>query len=82
MIVWAQVSATGKSQLVLVLEEMKINAHNLEEHILKLVVKHLRQTMFEEGNFLFQQDGASNLTANRLQNWLRVNVPDFPFNEE
>lgn len=82
VMVWAGVSARGKTQLVFVPEGVKINAQNYEEHILEPVVKHLSQTMFEGGNFLFQQDGAPAHTANRTQNWLRANVPDFLSKEE
>ena len=77
IMVWAGVSAKGKTTLVFVPQGCKINAQTYEEHILEPVVKNLRRDMFQGGQFLFQQDGAPAHTFRRAQEWLRNNVPDF-----
>ena len=82
VMVWAGVSAEGKTQLVFVPQGCKINAQTYEEHILQPVVKNLRRDMFQGSQFLFQQDGAPAHTSRRAQEWLQNNVPDFLAREE
>ena len=80
--VWAGISAVGRTQLVFVPEGIKINSKTYHEMILDHVVKDLSHTVFSGKPFLFQQDGAPAHTSNSTQGWLRENIPDFIRKEE
>ena len=73
--VWAGISASGRTPLVFAPNGVKINASTYRELILEPVVKTLGQTVFNGSAFIFQQDGAPAHTANPTQNWLRSNIP-------
>ena len=77
VMVWAGISASGRTPLVFVPSGVKINASSYRELILEPVVKNLGQTVFNEKSFVFQQDGAPAHTANSTQDWLRRNIPGF-----
>ena len=77
VMVWAGISAKGRTPLVFIPPGVKINAVKYQELVLKPIVKDLGKTMFNNRPFLFQQDGASAHTANINQEWLRTNIPDF-----
>ena len=70
VMVWAGISAVGRTPLIFVPSGVKINAATYKELILEPVVKDLSQTMFKNESFLFQQDGAPAHTANTTQSWL------------
>ena len=82
VMVWAGISAKGRTPLIFVPPEVKINSSTYQQLILDPVVKDLSKTMFNKEPFLFQQDGAPAHTSNVSQNWLRKNVPDFISKEE
>ncbi|KAI6653979.1 hypothetical protein LOD99_3155 [Oopsacas minuta] len=80
--VWAGISAKGRTPLVFVPVGVKINSSTYQKLILEPVVKDLSKTMFNKEPFLFQQDGAPVHTSNISQNRLRENIPDFITKEE
>ena len=80
--VWAGISAKGRSPLVFVPVGAKINSSTYQKLILEPVLKDLSKTIFNKEPFLFQQDGAPAHTSNISQNWLRENIPDFITKEE
>lgn len=82
LMVWAGVSAVGRTPLVFVPSGVKINALTYKQYILEPVVKDLGHTMFKNDNFLFQQDGAPAHTAKSTQEWLRNEIPQFLSKEE
>ena len=73
VMVWAGISAKGRTPLVFVPVGVKINSSTYQKLILEPVVKDLSKTMFNKESFLFQQDGAPAHTSNISQNWLREN---------
>ena len=80
--VWAGISAIGRTPLIFVPEGVKINSKTYQDHILEPVVKNLTHTMFSGESFLFQQDGAPAHTSNTTQDKLKANIPDFIRKEE
>ena len=74
VMVWAGISASGRTPLVFVPSGVKFNASTYRELILELVVKNLGQTVFNGKSFVFQQDGAPAHTPNSTQDWLRRNI--------
>ena len=82
VMVWAGISAKGRTPLIFVPPGVKINSSTYQQLILDPVVKDLSKTMFNKEPFLFQQDGAPAHTSNVSQNWLSKNVPDFISKEE
>ena len=77
VMVWAGVSAVGRTPLVFVPPGVKINALTYQDLILKPFVKDLERTMFNNKPFLFQQDGAPAHTAKSTQEWLRTEIPSY-----
>ena len=69
--VWAGISAVGRTPLIFVPAGVKIYSSTYQELILEPVVKNLGQTMFNGGSFVFQQDGAPAHTAKINQTWLQ-----------
>ena len=82
VMVWAGVSAIGRTPLVFVPPGVKINSISYQELILEPVVKDLSEVVFSGESFLFQQDGAPAHTSNSTQFWLRNNISDFVSKEE
>ena len=82
LMVWAGVSAVGRTPLVFIPSGVKINALTYQQLVLEPVVKDLSQTMFKTQTFLFQQDGAPAHTAKTTQNWLSNEIPQFLSKEE
>lgn len=76
VMVWAAISARGKSPLVFVPQNVKIN----KEVYVDILERHLlpwTETIFGDDPWTFQQDGAPGHKAHMVQNWLRDNCPDF-----
>ena len=67
VMVWAGISAKGRTPLVFVPVGIKINSSTYQKLILEPVVKDLSKTMFNKESFLFQQDGAPAHTSNISQ---------------
>eukprot|EP00800_Vazella_pourtalesii_P015855 TRINITY_DN4383_c0_g1_i5.p1 TRINITY_DN4383_c0_g1~~TRINITY_DN4383_c0_g1_i5.p1 ORF type:complete len:293 (-),score=7.56 TRINITY_DN4383_c0_g1_i5:556-1434(-) len=82
VMVWAGISAKGRTPLIFVPVGVKINSAIYQKLILDPVVKDLSSSMFNKEPFLFQQDGAPAHTSNISQSWLRKNIPDFISKEE
>ena len=80
--VWAGISAIGRTQLIFVPEGVKINSKTYQDLILEPVVRNPTHTMFFGESFIFQQDGAPAHTSNTTQEWLKANIPDFIRKEE
>ena len=75
--VWAVISAIGRTPLIFVPAGVKINTQTHRELILEPVIKDLSRTMFSGKPFVFLQDGTPAHTANATQAWLLSNNPDF-----
>jgi hypothetical protein len=71
------VTATGKLLLVFVKNEVKINAINCVDYILRLVVIPWIQANVEDGPWIFQQDLASPHRARTTQEWISENFGNF-----
>ncbi|KAI6656176.1 hypothetical protein LOD99_1509 [Oopsacas minuta] len=77
VMVWAGISAVGRTPLIFGPAGVKINSTTYRDLILEPIVKNLSQTMFNGGSFVFQQDGAPAHTSNVTQTWLQSNIPCF-----
>lgn len=74
--VWAAISARGKSPLVFVPQNLKINAQvymdEMERHLLPWA-----HTIFGDDEWTFQQDGAPGHKAYAVQDFFRQNCSDY-----
>ena len=77
VMVWAGVSAMGKTPLHFCELGVKTKAKNYQEDILEQVVKPLNDSLFNGEQWSFQQDSAPSHKAKTTQRWLTANVPDF-----
>lgn len=77
VMVWAGVTASGRTPLVFVPEGVKINAQKYQEIILEGCLKPWAQSHFGKKSFTFQQDSAPAHKARTTQAWLQANVPSF-----
>ena len=82
VMVWAGISAVGRTPLVFVPQGVKINSNTYRELVLEPLVKDLGKTMFHNQPFMFQQDGAPAHTSKVTQAWLQHNIPGFISKEE
>lgn len=82
LMVWAAVTATGRSPLVIMEPNVKINAKVYQEKVLEGVLKPWAQKHFGSEPFTFQQDSAPSHKARINQQWLRENVPHFISTEQ
>ncbi|KAI6651260.1 hypothetical protein LOD99_5407 [Oopsacas minuta] len=70
VMIWAGVSAVGRTPLIFVPAGVKINAKTYKDLTLEPVAKDLSQTMFSGQPFIFQHDGAPAHTAIATQDCL------------
>jgi hypothetical protein len=76
LMVWAAISARGKTSLVFVEQGVKIDRHVYMD----MLRRHLfawANGLFEGEDWCFQQDGAPGHKANETQEFLRENCPEF-----
>jgi inhibitor of nuclear factor kappa-B kinase subunit alpha len=77
VMVWAGVTATGRTPLVFVPQGVKINALIYKEKILEGCLKPWADAHFSGRHWQFQQDSAPAHRAKTTQAWLQANVPAF-----
>ncbi|KIH63782.1 hypothetical protein ANCDUO_05917 [Ancylostoma duodenale] len=75
--VWAGVSATGRTPLIFVEKGAKIIADFYLEEVLKKELLPWSHEHFKEGNWTFQQDGPPAHKSKKVQKWCRENLPEF-----
>lgn len=77
IMVWAAVTADGRSPLVFLEPGVKVNATNYREMVLEAALKPWAQKHFGSRPWTFQQDSAPSHKARVNQDWLKTNVPHF-----
>lgn len=77
VMVWAAVTADGRSPLVFLEPGAKMNATNYREMVLEAALKPWARKHFGSRPWTFQQDSAPSHKARVNQNWLKENVPHF-----
>lgn len=77
VMVWAAITADGRSPLVFIDRGVKINAQIYRENILEGVLKPWARKHFGRRPWTFQQDSAPSHSARATQEWLRNEVPRF-----
>ena len=80
--VWAGVTASGRTQLAFIPEGVKVNQLVYRENILEKVLKPWAESHFGNVSWTFQQDPASAHKAKATQKWCRTNFPDLISSEE
>lgn len=76
VMVWAGITASGKTPLVFVDKGVKINQENYREEILKAVVEPWAQAHFGQEQWTFQQDSAPAHRAKMTQDWCKGHFPN------
>lgn len=82
VMVWAAVTADGRSPLAFVEAGIKVNASKYIDTILEPVLKPWLRKHFKERPYTFQQDSAPSHKANITQDWLKNNVSGFISREQ
>ena len=82
LMVWAAVSSLGKSPLIFVPSGVKINKDHYISHILESGLLPWTEKQYPNGDWTFQQDGATSHTANVTQQWCKKHCPRFVSKEE
>lgn len=77
VMVWAAVTADGRSPLVFMPSGIKVNAPLYRQTVLEAVLKPWAHNHFKERPYTFQQDSAPSHKARETQEWLKNNVPNF-----
>lgn len=77
VMVWAGITADGKTPLVFIDQGVKINKENYREEILQNVVEPWAHGHFGNRHWTFQQDSAPAHAAKTNQDWCRDRFPDF-----
>ena len=80
--VWAGVSASCRTNLIFVPQGVKINSEIYKELILKPEIKGAGLMLFNNEEWIFQQDSASAHASNATQSWLRAENIEFISKEE
>ena len=82
VMVWAGVTADGKTPLVFINQGVKINAEVYMNQVLESVVKPWAQEHFSGRNWIFQQDSAPSHKAKKVQQWCRDEFPEIISSDE
>ena len=77
VMVWAAVTANGRSPIVFIEPGVKVNATYYREKVLEAALKPWARKQFGLRPWTFQQDSAPAHKANINQEWLKNNVPNF-----
>lgn len=77
VMVWAAVTADGRSPLVFLDRGVKVNATVYREQVLEGALKPWADKHFGRKRWTFQQDSAPSHKARVNQDWLKNNVPGF-----
>lgn len=77
IMVWASVTADGRSPIVFIEPGVKVNAKYYQESILEVGLKPWANKHFGGRPWTFQQDSAPSHKARVNQEWLKNNVPNF-----
>lgn len=77
IMVWAGISMSGKTPLVFIPPGVKMTADWYIQHVLQNPMKDWAKKKFKNNDWIFQQDGAPAHTANKTQDWLKKEFPDF-----
>ena len=80
--VWTAISEKGKSLLVFVPSEVKINKELYIKDILEGALIPWCKSLYGESNWTLQQDGATSHTAPVTQVWCENNCPAWISKEE
>ena len=73
LMVWAEVTADGRTPLAFIPQGVKINQQVYRESILESVLKLWAQKHFKESSWTFQQDSAPVHKDKATQKWLKQN---------
>ena len=82
VMVWAGVTATGRTPLIFIPQGVKINQSVYRESILENVLKPWAQSHFGNDLWIFQQDSAPAHKAKSTQKWCKTNFPGVISSEE
>ena len=77
LMVWAGITADGKTPLVFLDSGTKINQEVYQTSILNKVLLPWTQQHFRRCHWTFQQDSAPSHTAKTTQHWIRTHFPEF-----
>ena len=77
IMVWAVWSKKGKLPLVFVESGVKVNADYYYNSVLRKVLKPNAKILYENGDWIFQQDSAPSHKAKIYQKLLEDEIPDF-----
>ena len=82
VMVWAAVTESGKSPLVLVEQGVKLNQENYRNDIFVGSLLPWAKEHFKKSPWTSQQDSAPSNGAKETQEWLSANIPNFISKEE
>ena len=82
LMVWAGVSASCRTNLIFVSQGVKINSEIYKELILEPEIKGAGKKLFNNEEWIFQQDSAPAHASNATQSWLRAENIEFISKEE
>lgn len=82
VMVWAAITADGRSPLVFIDRGVKINAEFYRKNILEGALKPWARKHFGRRPWTFQQDSAPSHSARATQEWLKNEVPRFISTEQ
>ena len=77
VMVWAAITADGRSPLVFIDRGVKINAEYYRENMLEDALEPWARKHFGHRPWTFQQDSAPSQSAHATQEWLKNEVPSF-----